>query len=81
MKRYNIDFIRQKAEGTLIAKAVPVRDAQLIVDSMLEADICGVNTHGIKMLLPYIQKIENQSFDVMGGGYKSSKTISGIYCN
>lgn len=73
MKRYNIDFIRRKAEDALMAKAVPVRDAQLIVDSMLEADICGVNTHGIKMLLPYIQKIENQSFDAMGGGINPLK--------
>lgn len=79
MKRYNIDFIRRKAEGALVAQAVPVRDAKLIVDSMLEADICGVNTHGIKMLVPYLQKIEKQSFDALGGGYKCYQTIPFIH--
>lgn len=67
MKRFNMDFIRRRAEQSLMAKAVPANDAKLIVDSMLEADICGVSTHGIKMLVPYLQKIENQSFNGWGG--------------
>lgn len=72
MKRYNIAFIRERAESALISKAVPVQDAKVVVDSMLEADICGVNTHGIKMLMPYLNKIENQAFNV-GGGIKPLK--------
>ena len=68
MKRYNIDFIRLRAENILIQHSVPEKDARIIVDSMLEADICGVNTHGIKMLIPYLQKIDNKSFDSSGMG-------------
>lgn len=73
MKRYNIAFIREKAEAALIGKAVPVRDAKVVVDSMLEADICGVNTHGIKMLIPYLKKIDNQVFNMLGEGIKPIK--------
>lgn len=68
MKRYSISFIREKAEAALISKAVPVQDAKVVVDSMLEADICGVNTHGIKMLIPYLQKIEKHTFNLLWKG-------------
>lgn len=78
MKRYNIAFIRERAEAALISKSVPVQDAKVVVDSMLEADICGVNTHGIKMLIPYLNKIENQAFNVLGGG-KTSQTITSVH--
>ncbi len=81
MKRYSIDFIRLQAENILIQHSVPKKDAKTIVDSMLEADICGVNTHGIKMLIPYLQKIDNKSFDSSGNGIsivKQSPSVSVI---
>ena len=84
MKRYSISFIRRKAEDLLVSKAIPVHDAEVIVDSMLEADICGVNTHGIKMLAPYVHKIDNLAFNITGGGVtpiKQSPSFSVIDAN
>ena len=60
--RYNIDFLRRKAEEVLTSRGMPVEDASVFVDSMLSADICGVSTHGIRMLPSYVNKIENNEF-------------------
>lgn len=78
MKHYNIEFIRKRSEKALVQYGVPEKDAKTIVDSMLEADICGVNTHGIKMLVPYLQKIENKSFDSSGMNVNVVKQLPAI---
>ena len=64
--RFRVDFVRQESEGVLISRGMPPKDASVFVDSMLSADMCGVSTHGIRMLPSYIQKIDNGdfSFDV-----------------
>lgn len=56
--RYKIKPIRDKSICVLVSRGVPAEDAAIVVDSMLEADICGVATHGIRMLCSYIQKID-----------------------
>ena len=43
-------------------REMPADDARVFVDSMLSADICGVSTHGIRMLPSYVQKIDNGDF-------------------
>ena len=37
-------------------------DAITFVDSMLASDMCGVSTHGIRMLASYVQKIDKGEF-------------------
>ena len=61
-KRYNINNIRVHAEKILIEKGMPAKDASVFVDSMLSADMCGVSTHGIRMLPSYVQKMERGEF-------------------
>ncbi len=60
--RYNIDYIREKSEGILASRGMPAKDASVFVDSMLSADMCGVSTHGIRMLPSYVQKIDRGEF-------------------
>lgn len=58
--RYNIDFIHENALRVLRQRGL--EDADILVESMLAADISGVSTHGIKMLPAYIEKIDRGEF-------------------
>ena len=55
--RYNIDKIRGLSVNALTSCKLSQQDAELVVDSMLEADINGVSTHGIRMLYAYVDKL------------------------
>lgn len=61
-KRFDIEQIRHLAEKKLVEVGIENCDAKIVVDSMLEADMNGVSTHGIRMLSPYIDKIEKNVF-------------------
>ena len=63
-KRYNIEFIRQNAAELLAQRNIAGNDAEIFVDSMLESDICGVHTHGIRMLHAYVDKLKNGQFAI-----------------
>ncbi len=58
INHYDIENIRICAEKVLVDRKMPKADATLFVDSMLSADMCGVSTHGIKMLISYVHKID-----------------------
>lgn len=60
--RYNIENIRKCTEELLISKGMQRTDAMIFADSMLQADIHGVSTHGIRMLPSYIEKINRNEF-------------------
>ena len=62
--RYNIDKVRQRSVKALIDSNLKKDDAELVVDSMLEADINGVSTHGIRMLHAYVDKLKNGQFAI-----------------
>ena len=62
MTRLNLEFIKAKAERLLISMNVPVDDAQILVDTLISADLCGVSTHGIRMLPAYANKISKGEF-------------------
>ena len=62
--RYNIDKIRQLSVKALTDSNLKRNDAELVVDSMLEADINGVSTHGIRMLHAYVDKLKNGQFAI-----------------
>jgi len=59
---FDVNCIRENALRVLLQAGVEFENAQIIVDSMIEADMCGVSTHGIRMLPPYIQKITSKQF-------------------
>lgn len=65
-KRYDIDYIREQSQKVLVKRGVPEVQAAILTDSFLEADMCGVPTHGIRMLPSYIKKIDNNEFSFEG---------------
>lgn len=62
--RYDIEKIRSLSEQTLIGCSLGKEEAVLVVDSMLEADINGVSTHGIRMLYAYVDKLKIGQFSI-----------------
>ena len=63
-KRYDVNLIREKAENLLISHNLSRDAAFVVIDSMLEADLCGVSTHGIRMLPSYINKLSAGQFSL-----------------
>jgi len=62
--RYDIEKIRSLSEQALIGCHLSKEEAALVVDSMLEADINGVSTHGIRMLYAYVDKLKSGQFSI-----------------
>lgn len=62
--RYNIDKIRDLSVNELVGCNLSKEDSELVVDSMLEADINGVSTHGIRMLYAYVDKLKKGQFAI-----------------
>lgn len=62
--RYSIEKVRRLSEQALIACKLSKEEAAIVVDSMLQADINGVNTHGIRMLHAYVDKLKDGQFAI-----------------
>lgn len=63
-QRYDMDYIRSLAIRKLCECGLSEKDALIVVDSMLEADINGVSSHGIRMMYSYVHKLENGDFGI-----------------
>lgn len=59
---FNTEKIRKKSEMILVEHGLSAEDASLVVDTMLEADMSGISSHGIRMLPAYVEKIDNGFF-------------------
>ncbi len=64
VKRYSIEQLRGLGEESLVSEGLKKDSAKVIVDSMLEADMNGVSTHGIRMLPGYITRLQVGQFSV-----------------
>jgi LDH2 family malate/lactate/ureidoglycolate dehydrogenase len=64
VKRYNTEKIRNLGVKKLVFVGCTEHDAACVVDSMLEADMKGVSTHGIRMLPGYVARIESGQFSL-----------------
>ena len=62
--RYSIEKVRSLSEQALIDCNLSKEEAVIVVDSMLQADINGVNTHGIRMLHAYVDKLKSGQFAI-----------------
>jgi len=49
-----IPMLRERAAGKLVSVGVGRAEAEIIVDHMLTADLCGRPTHGLSLRFPYI---------------------------
>ena len=64
MKRYSIAPLKNALIQVLTSNSVTEQQAGILADTMLEADMRGVHTHGVSIFPTYIKKIKN-------GGEKS----------
>ena len=62
--RYSIDQLRTLGKRVLVDNGLSCKAADGVVDSMLEADMNGVSTHGIRMLPGYVSRLQSGQFSV-----------------
>lgn len=53
------DTERQFCERALLATSLPIKDAELIADTLVEADLRGVHSHGIQIIPRYLRGLKN----------------------
>jgi LDH2 family malate/lactate/ureidoglycolate dehydrogenase len=58
MNRYNPTRVKEQATRIAQAVGVPAADAEVLADSLVDADIHGISTHGISRLNIYIRRIQ-----------------------
>lgn len=58
-----VDWVRHLAEAILEAVGTPAPDAQMVVDSLIEADRRGVGTHGVLRLSFYVDRVRHGGID------------------
>lgn len=63
-KRYSIEQLRALGERVLVDNGLSCKAAYDVVDSMLQADMNGVSTHGIRMLPGYVSRLQSGQFSV-----------------
>jgi len=66
--RIAVDVLKAKVREQLVANQVPAEQAQVVADCFVEADACGVSTHGVAVLPTHINKIQK-------GGYNLSPSL------
>lgn len=59
---FKVENIRNCSVKKLCSLNMPIEEAEVLVDSMLAADMSGISTHGIRMLPSYIEKIRRKDF-------------------
>lgn len=65
MKRYQIDVLKENLIKLLEEYSVNKKQAETLIDCMMEADMSGVHTHGLSVLPAYIEKITRNGFNLI----------------
>jgi LDH2 family malate/lactate/ureidoglycolate dehydrogenase len=63
LTRYDPKTVREQAAGIARAAGVPAEDAAILADSLVDADIHGISTHGISRLDIYVRRIQKGLID------------------
>lgn len=63
-ERYDVNFLREHSIGVLCKCGLPEADSSVVVESMLQADMNGISTHGIRMIYSYVHKFERGDFNI-----------------
>ena len=58
MNRYSSDQVRRLAASLATAAGVPSADAEILADSLVDADLHGTSTHGVSRLAIYLRRIQ-----------------------
>jgi LDH2 family malate/lactate/ureidoglycolate dehydrogenase len=63
MKRYNPEAVKEVVTEIAKAAGVPDRDAETLADSLVDADIYGLSTHGVSRVNIYMRRIQKGLID------------------
>lgn len=63
MDRFPPDLLKRLVAQIAAAAGVPIGDADLLADSLVEADVAGTSTHGVSRLAIYLKRIEKKLID------------------
>ena len=66
MKRVNVNDLRKFTEKILLSAGICPNDTKTAVDVMLEANLCGVDSHGVRMLPGIVKLIRNGKVNPVG---------------
>src|SRR3954447_3545832 len=61
-----VERARRVIEEVLVALGVVPPDAEVVADVLLEADLTGVDSHGIHLLLMYADRLRSGAIDPVG---------------
>ena len=62
--RFEAKPLFEQSVKCLCQHGVKPNESEILVDSFIQADLCGVSTHGIRMLPSYIDKIDAKHFSL-----------------
>lgn len=57
MDRFPVERLRQFGIEICLAHQVPIRHAEVLIDSLIDADLCGKGTHGLVRLPSYLERV------------------------
>ena len=57
--RYHAQALITFADTLLQRAGLPADRARIVAETLVEADLMGHTTHGMQLLAPYLQEIEN----------------------
>ncbi len=63
MARYDPDSVKEVVTEIAMAAGVPGRDADILADSLVDADIYGLSTHGVSRASIYVRRIQKGLID------------------
>jgi LDH2 family malate/lactate/ureidoglycolate dehydrogenase len=66
MKRYSHIDVQELVESIAVAAGVPHDDAVILADSLVNADLYGISTHGVSRLNIYIRRIQKGLIEPAG---------------
>jgi LDH2 family malate/lactate/ureidoglycolate dehydrogenase len=68
------DALRRFAREILIALELPPPSADLVAESLVSADLRGVDSHGVHLLPHYVKQLENANLDPKAEGHVISES-------
>ena len=66
MKKVNVNDLREFTEKILLSAGIRPNDTKTAVDVMIEANLCGVDSHGVRMLPGTVKMIRNGKVNPTG---------------
>jgi LDH2 family malate/lactate/ureidoglycolate dehydrogenase len=63
MQRFTPKKVKELVANMAVAVNVPLKDAKIFADTLVEADVHGTSTHGVSRLNTYVRRIQKGLID------------------